>query len=185
MNKIKYLAAVLIAVAGMGLQQVQAHLSPGQQFSASIPGGGEAELAYLIANNYLAADCQFATKWEQGSGFEDPNNPFNQYFTVTETTPGTWTITWDLTGTGLVLGGVLIKDGESNPPESIYSFFDGNHEEVGSGEVSFTGQFEGRDISHISFFVCPRGQVPDGGTTVMLLGAALGSLGMARRFLKK
>jgi hypothetical protein len=26
---------------------------------------------------------------------------------------------------------------------------------------------------------------PDGGTTVMLLGAALGALGMARRFLKK
>jgi hypothetical protein len=30
----------------------------------------------------------------------------------------------------------------------------------------------------------PGGAVPDGGTTVMLLGAALGALGMARRFLK-
>jgi VPDSG-CTERM motif len=30
----------------------------------------------------------------------------------------------------------------------------------------------------------PNGFVPDGGTTVMLLGAALGALGMARRFLK-
>ena len=30
----------------------------------------------------------------------------------------------------------------------------------------------------------PLGTVPDGGTTLMLLGAALGSLGMARRFLK-
>jgi hypothetical protein len=30
----------------------------------------------------------------------------------------------------------------------------------------------------------PTGQVPDGGTTVMLLGAALAALGMARRFLK-
>jgi VPDSG-CTERM motif len=30
----------------------------------------------------------------------------------------------------------------------------------------------------------PTGSVPDGGTTVMLLGAALGALGMARRFLK-
>jgi hypothetical protein len=29
------------------------------------------------------------------------------------------------------------------------------------------------------------GHVPDGGTTVMLLGAALGSLGMARRFFKR
>jgi hypothetical protein len=31
----------------------------------------------------------------------------------------------------------------------------------------------------------PTGTVPDGGTTVMLLGAALGALGMARRFLKR
>jgi hypothetical protein len=30
----------------------------------------------------------------------------------------------------------------------------------------------------------PTGTVPDGGTTVMLLGAALSALGMARRFLK-
>jgi hypothetical protein len=29
----------------------------------------------------------------------------------------------------------------------------------------------------------PTGQVPDGGTTVMLLGAALGALGMARRYI--
>ena len=31
----------------------------------------------------------------------------------------------------------------------------------------------------------PTGQVPDGGTTAMLLGTALGALGMARRFLKR
>jgi hypothetical protein len=31
----------------------------------------------------------------------------------------------------------------------------------------------------------PGGTVPDGGTTVMLLGVALSTLGMARRFLKK
>jgi hypothetical protein len=30
----------------------------------------------------------------------------------------------------------------------------------------------------------PTGTVPDGGTTVMLLGAALGALGMARRYFK-
>jgi VPDSG-CTERM motif len=30
----------------------------------------------------------------------------------------------------------------------------------------------------------PTGQVPDGGATVMLLGAALGALGMVRRYLQ-
>ena len=34
-------------------------------------------------------------------------------------------------------------------------------------------------------FASESSTVPDGGTTVMLLGAAIGSLGMARRFLKK
>ena len=47
-------------------------------------------------------------------------------------------------------------------------------------EVPSTGA-----LSHIDVFCCPGGvTTPDGGTTVMLLGAALGALGMARRFLK-
>jgi len=40
----------------------------------------------------------------------------------------------------------------------------------------------GHGLSHWTLFG-PGGQVPDGGATVMLLGAALGALGMARRFL--
>ena len=31
----------------------------------------------------------------------------------------------------------------------------------------------------------PQGTVPDAGSTVLLLGAALGALGMARRFMRK
>jgi hypothetical protein len=41
---------------------------------------------------------------------------------------------------------------------------------------------QGYGLSHWTLFG-PGGQVPDGGTTVMLLGAALGALGMARRYL--
>ncbi len=36
----------------------------------------------------------------------------------------------------------------------------------------------------VTGYAANGGQVPDGGTTVMLLGAALGALGMARRFLR-
>ena len=42
---------------------------------------------------------------------------------------------------------------------------------------------QGYGLSHWTLFG-PGGQVPDGGTTVMLLGAALGALGMARRYLR-
>jgi hypothetical protein len=40
-------------------------------------------------------------------------------------------------------------------------------------------------LSHWTLWGPGVNGVPDGGTTVMLLGAALGSLGMARRFLKR
>ena len=46
--------------------------------------------------------------------------------------------------------------------------------------IGLAGQNYG--LSHWTLFG-PGGQVPDGGTTVMLLGAALGALGMARRYL--
>jgi hypothetical protein len=46
---------------------------------------------------------------------------------------------------------------------------------------AFLGQYQ---ISHYSLFGPGAGGVPDGGTTVMLLGMAFGALGIARRFLR-
>jgi hypothetical protein len=181
MNKLKYLGAVLIAVAGLGLQQAQATLDGGTQFSHKPFMGPQAERDFLVNNGFMEDCCRFFYKHEAG-GTE--TNPF---ITVTELSSSTWQVTWDFTGTGLTLCGALIKDGTSGVhSESIYSFFsviDGE-DVVGSGTVEFTGDFAGRGISHISFFVCGAG-VPDGGTTVMLLGAALSTLGVARRFFFK
>jgi VPDSG-CTERM motif len=47
----------------------------------------------------------------------------------------------------------------------------------GSGPNGFGG------ISSVDLFACIPQGVPDGGATVMLLGAALGALGIARRFI--
>jgi hypothetical protein len=54
-----------------------------------------------------------------------------------------------------------------------------------------TGNLLGSNTAQQGYFLMtgwtllnPTGAVPDGGTTVMLLGAALGALGMTRRFLK-
>jgi hypothetical protein len=61
--------------------------------------------------------------------------------------------------------------------------------EVVNGQ--FTGNLLGSNTAQQGYFLMtgwsllnPTGAVPDGGTTVMLLGAALGALGMARRYLK-
>src|SRR6184192_1464027 len=53
-----------------------------------------------------------------------------------------------------------------------------------SGKIMIPATAGGYGLSGWTLFGTP-GTVPDGGTTAMLLGAALGSLGMARRFLKR
>ena len=191
MNKVKYLTAILIAVAGLGLQQAQAHLGTGQQFSHTPFMGGTDEGSFLVSNGYLPATSQYLGKFESnanGGGHEDGAINISQYVTVTQTTSTTWNISWNLMGSGFTLDGVLIKDGTSGVHgQSIYEFFAVSADEKlsGSGTVAFDGAFTGKNISHISFFGSPGGQgMPDGGTTVMLLGAALSTLGVARRYLK-
>ena len=51
-----------------------------------------------------------------------------------------------------------------------------------SGTISIPATGLGHGLSGWALFTAPGGAVPDGGTTVMLLGAALGALGMVRRF---
>jgi hypothetical protein len=54
-----------------------------------------------------------------------------------------------------------------------------------SGDITIPSSFGGHNIlAGWTLFGPGVPGVPDGGTTVMLLGAALGALGMARRFLK-
>jgi VPDSG-CTERM motif len=53
-----------------------------------------------------------------------------------------------------------------------------------SGIITIPGFLGQYGLSGYTLFGTGGNGVPDGGTTVMLLGAALGALGMARRFLK-
>jgi hypothetical protein len=52
-----------------------------------------------------------------------------------------------------------------------------------SGVINIPSIGFGHGLSGWALFTAPNGSVPDGGATVMLLGAALGALGMVRRFL--
>ena len=52
-----------------------------------------------------------------------------------------------------------------------------------NGSISIPATGLGHGLSGWALFTAPNGAVPDGGTTVMLLGAALSALCMARRFL--
>jgi hypothetical protein len=158
-----------------------------QTFHLATPlGSGQAERDYLVEHNYMDECCQYLGKFDKDHGWENGAIPnISQYIQVTQTSGTTWDISWNLQGSGFTLCGALIKDGNDGQGH-LYRFYDVSpgQEVVGSGTVSFAdiGR-NGKNISHISFFGCPGAAVPDGGTTVMLLGAALGALGMARRFL--
>jgi hypothetical protein len=171
------------------LPPVPAHLLAPYQFETSGLGNPAGELNYLQTNGggsyqptFLPGTSQFLFK-QNNDGTTD--GAFGQYFTINMVSGNAWEISWNLTGSGFTLDGVLIKDGVDRPGNHLYRFYGVSADEalIGSGTVTFDNPV--KNISHISFFGSPGGQVPDGGTTVMLLGAALGSLGMARRFLKK
>jgi hypothetical protein len=52
-----------------------------------------------------------------------------------------------------------------------------------SGTIIIPATGLGHGLSGWALFTAPGGAVSDGGATVMLLGAALGALGVARRYI--
>jgi hypothetical protein len=186
MKSIKY--SFLLALFCAGLSSLaNAHLTAAQQFTTPHPiGNGTDEATYLNQNGYTDDCCQFLTKYDVGSGFS--GNNFDQYFTVSLSANGTSaTVSWDLTGSGFTLCGVLLKDGSEagSHGDQLYRFYGVSADETvsGSGTVVFDNPVKG--ISHISFFGCEGQSVPDSGTTAMLLGSALTGLGVMRRYLKR
>jgi hypothetical protein len=166
------------------LPPTPAHLEAPFQFFTKAPiGSGTDENTFLQGQGLLPATSQYLGKKDAARGFENGAINISQYVTVTRPTANTWEISWNLTGSGFTLDGVLIKNGRVQGSGHIYRFYGVSADEalIGSGTVTFDNPVRG--ISHLSFFGSPGGQVPDSGTTMMLLGAALGSLGMARRFL--
>ena len=226
MNKIKYIAAVLIGIAAFGLQQVKADtftfdLNAANAAISPYPGpyatvqvnltssntatitftyGSSGGYTYLGIDSGIAGVNVNASAWTIGSfawtsastvypggGFaaqpglsdsgaanEDGFGAFNQTvdgFDGTDhaVTQLSFTLT-NTSGTWANAAAVLAANsGGSLAAAHIVVFASDN---VVNGFQLATG------------YVANGGQVPDGGTTVMLLGAALGALGMARRFLR-
>jgi hypothetical protein len=198
MNKLKYIAAVLIGIAGLGLQQVkacQSTLNTGPNNTSGFFGtvtwdlvGQTATFTFTAAPGFFFVDGRIADlnlsstnvlvgpitgnlpgtfASQVGSftvnGFGDftlittAGNAATHYSTIT------FSVT-NLSGTWTTCDSVLALNSQG---------FDAAAHVISTG----TG---------LTFFVAEvpgGGGVPDGGTTVMLLGAALGALGVVRRFL--
>ena len=103
-----------------------------------------------------------------GAGNEDGFGSFNQKVSMMDSSNGASIISFTLTngsGTWASAANVLAFNAQNWLVAAHIQIQDG------TGNTGFAAGSLG-------------GTVPDGGTTVMLLGAALGALGMARRFLR-
>jgi VPDSG-CTERM motif len=216
MNKIKYLAAALIAIAGFGLQQAKATttytLGSGNSALSGYPAPYGTVTVNLVGNTatitFTAANTgAFQYLFGDGSTVAmNVNGPFT-FGSVTGThLPGFGFHS----GEGYSNGGAGSADGFGIFNLTINSS-DGYTRSSNSVTVTITGSWandasvltansDGFTVAaHIYVAAYPAdaqagalatgfasnggGRVPDGGTTVMLLGVALGALGMVRRYL--
>jgi hypothetical protein len=121
---------------------------------------------------------------------ESPLSGTNAYgtFSVTLTPNATTGMTESITFTlnpGYVLAGIFVFGGNLGG-----NFYSVNDETAGLNEGTVNAPLAGKsgmfaDLSHLDFFVERAASVPDGGTTLMMLGGALAGLGGLRQYLKK
>jgi hypothetical protein len=221
MNKIKYIAAVLIAIAGFGLQQAKAFESDLSVGNTAISGfsGPYAHLSITLTSP-TTATVTFTSLTNSGNIYLLGDGG-SVALNVNATSFSVSGITGTNSGTGFSPGpftfaGAGVEDGFGSFNLTINSFDGFTHS---SDTITFTltnlsgtwatqadvvtANGSGFDAAaHIFVTSSPAnasnsalatgfaaepahgGGVPDGGTTVMLLGAGLSALGMVRRFLK-
>jgi hypothetical protein len=216
MNKIKYIAAIVIAIAGLGLQQAKADvftssLNVGNSGISAFTGPFGTVTVTLIdsthasitwtnntvgANTYLFGDggsvaanisSTFLVTSISGTG---PNNPPSLTQTVAGNEDGFGSFNLrinDFDGFMDAASSVTVAltntSGTWASAASVLAFNAAGFDAAAHIFVTTNGGTTNTSITGFAGEGTGTPGVPDGGTTVMLLGAALGALGMARRFL--
>jgi len=222
MNKLKYIAAVVIGIAGLGLQQAKADVCSFNLTTGNTGLNGFSGPFVNVTINQVGntATITFTSLVKNGNIYLMGDGS-SIALNVNAASFSVGTITGTNAGSGFTPGGFTANfgsqqvDGFGHFNFTIDSFDGFTHS---SDSITFTltnlsGTWNScHDVltlndalqiaaAHIfvtafpanaangalaTGFAAGNGQgVPDGGATVMLLGAALGSLGMVRRFLKR
>ena len=206
MNKIKYLAAALIAVAGLGLQHAKADTA---NYTLTVPNGsnfGPGPYGTVTVNRTSSTSATITFTAAAGYLFVDGG-------AVAVNVAGTWSspVTYATNvGANLVTGvgshqddgfGIFNQTGSQANSSNGASTVTFTLTATGSTTWATAGAVLVNNASGWSIAVhiqsttgatqgqtgfvggVPNGSLPDGGATVMLLGMAFGTLGMVRRYL--
>jgi hypothetical protein len=182
MKSLKYITLIGLLCAGL-TSLARADVNFLGTFDSGSSGDAD-ELATFIANGGDPDAFVCAKPESLGTTSTDIGD-----ITIVDNGDDTITVTIDFTGTfegsNVEICGFAVKDGQGNIG-NFYSVTNGQG--TGPGTLVFDLTIPGNGsgaFSHLTVFCCPGGvTTPDGGATVMLLGAALGALGMVRRYLK-
>ena len=173
MNKLKYLTAIATVLCALTLSAkadlILSSFGDIPKNGTGINGGNSDNQVnnFFRLQNYIAANPTFGSLGTPTlAGAEQVSSPLDE---PVDLTGFSYAVAHYGAGPGGTPGGGVaffqITNNSDTFPQS------------GSGPNGFGG------ISRVDLFASVPG-VPDGGATVMLLGAALGALGMARRFLR-
>jgi len=209
MNKIKYITAVLIGIAGLGLQQAKATITFPSTLNTGPGGttgnfgtvdvslsGQTATITFTAAANYLFIDSSVVGVQVNSTSFTEaiPTNgdPAFKNFDVSNSS------TSNIDGFGRFNLVINNNDGFAQGLSTItftVTNTDLSNLWLSASDVLKLNSNGFDAAAHVAtidsggsltFFVAETpggGHVPDGGTTVMLLGVALGTLGVVRRYL--
>jgi len=225
MNKIKYIAAVLIAIAGFGLQQAKADtfhsvldagnsgintftgpygtvdivLTGSNTATVTFTSGMTATNVYMfggagaVALNVNALSFSTSNIVGTNSGINFTPGPLTQGAAGNEDGFGSFNLTIDSFdgnkhSSDLVTFTLTNTSGTWASAADVLTPNGSGFDAAAHIFISATNPANGKIDNPSTGFAAETGgnnNVPDGGTTVMLLGLGLGSLGMARRFLKR
>jgi hypothetical protein len=208
MNKIKYLAAILIGIAGLGLQQARADFVSFLTASNGEPTGNYGTVTVSLNVATQTATITFDANTAGGFFFVDggaaavnlTGNSATAAFVSEAPASNFSNFTFQANNDGFGKFTVRLNDQDSSHQISQIVFTvtntsgtpwtsDSNVLAFNSQGFDASAHYIDNNISAPNTFFAGEGNgtitVPDGGATVMLLGVALGALGIARRrFLK-
>jgi hypothetical protein len=188
-KRVTILVAIVSALASFVLTANAVVVDLGERHFAARLIGKQAAIDFIVADQNLDHPLIYLNAFDADGSFDDAHGAVNSgHFGTTMIDGGVHAnISWDLSTTGYQLSYVFLKDGSTGGTDFLYHLYGVTSDDVFNsiGDQFVTVDDAGlRKITYISFFGMPGSpSVPEGGATLILLGAGLGAIELVRRAL--